>query len=106
MHEESFYVSNVASATGSGDSSIAGFLAAFLNGKTIEESIRIACAVGGQNVQAFDAISGIKSWDETIAMIQGWQKNRLSIDGSYWKFDESKNVWAGRKDKLTEDSGV
>ncbi|MDO8686332.1 MAG: carbohydrate kinase family protein [Clostridiales bacterium] len=98
LHEESFHVPNVAAATGSGDSSIAGFLAAFLNGKTIEESIRIACAVGGQNVQVFDALSGIKTWDETMAMIPGWQKNRLSIGGSYWRFDDNKNVWVGGKD--------
>lgn len=99
LHEESFYVPKIASATGSGDSSIAGFLAAFLYGKTIEESIRIACAVGGQNVQVFDAISGVKTWDETINMIPGWRKNRLSIEGTYWKYDDKKNVWVGEKDK-------
>lgn len=99
LHEESFYVPNVVSATGSGDSSIAGFLAALLNGKTIEESIRIACAVGGQNVQVFDAISGIKSWDETIKMINGWSKNRLTISGDYWKYDNDKGVWVGRMDR-------
>ena len=99
LHEESFHMPNVAAATGSGDSSIAGFLAAYLNGKCIEESIRIACAVGGQNVQVFDALSGIKTWEETLDMIPRWQKNRLSIDGSYWRFEGSKNVWVGRKDK-------
>lgn len=99
LHEESFHVPEIASATGSGDNSIAGFLAAFLNGKTIEESIRIACAVGGQNVQVFDAISGVKTWDETINMIPGWRKNRLSIEGPYWKYDDKKNVWVGKKDK-------
>lgn len=101
LHEESFHVPNVASATGSGDSSIAGFLAAYLNGKTIEESIMIACAVGAQNVQAFDALSGIKTWKETLDMIPGWQKNRLSISGGYWVFDECRNVWVGKNDKQT-----
>lgn len=99
LHEESFEVPMVAAATGSGDSSIAGFLAAYLNGKNIEEAIRIACAVGGQNVQVFDAISGIKSWDETMDMIPRWKKNKLSITGSYWRFDEVKKVWVGSKDK-------
>lgn len=68
--EESFHVPKVAAATGSGDSSIAGFLSAYLRGLDIEECIRIACAVGGQNVQVFDAISGIKTWDETMEMIK------------------------------------
>lgn len=99
LHEESFHVPNVASATGSGDSSIAGFLAAFLNGKSIEESIRIACAVGGQNVQVFDAISGIKTWPETLAMIPGWPKNKHTINGDYWRYDQQRNVWTGRKDQ-------
>ncbi|NJD03792.1 MAG: carbohydrate kinase family protein [Ruminiclostridium sp.] len=100
LHEESFHVPDVASATGSGDSSIAGFLAAYVNGKSIEEAIRIACAVGGQNVQVFDAISGIKTWEETLAMIPGWKKNRHAIFGDYWKYDNARNVWVGKKDGM------
>jgi len=99
LHEESFHVPNVAAATGSGDSSIAGFLAAYLNGKSIEEAIRIACAVGGQNVQVFDALSGIKTWDETLAMIPSWEKNSISINGDYWRYDIGGKVWIGKKDK-------
>lgn len=99
LHEESFYVPDVASATGSGDSSIAGFLAAYLNGKSIEESIRIACAVGGQNVRVFDAISGIKTWEETLEMIPGWKKNRIETEEDYWRYDASKGIRIGRKDK-------
>ena len=98
LHEESFHVPAVASATGSGDSSIAGFLSAFLKGETIENSIRIACAVGGQNVQVFDAVSGIKSWEETVEMINDWGKNRHDIPGGYWKYDEKISTWVGRKD--------
>lgn len=103
LHEESFHVQNVASATGSGDSSIAGFLAAYLNGRSIEESIRIACAVGGQNVQVFDALSGIKTWDETLTMIPGWEKNRLDVDGDYWRYDQNKDLRIGKKDRMYRD---
>ena len=99
LFEESFKVLNVASATGSGDSSIAGFLTAFLNGKSIEETLKIACAVGGQNVQTYDALSGIKSWQETVDMIPNWDKNKLKPDGDYWKYDTEKAVWYGEKDK-------
>lgn len=99
LFEESFHVEKVAAATGSGDSSIAGFLTAFLNGKSIEETIRIACAVGGQNVQTYDALSGIKTWDETLAMIPVWEKNKAEISGDYWKYDEEKAVWVGQKNK-------
>lgn len=101
LHEESFHVPNVVSATGSGDSSIAGFFAAYLRGKSIEESIRIACALGAQNVQAYDGLSGIRTWSETLAMIDGSRdKNKLSVDGEYWRYDSGKSVWVGSKDKL------
>ena len=99
LFEESFHVEKVAAATGSGDSSIAGFLTAYLNGKSIEETIRIACAVGGQNVRTYDALSGIKTWDETLAMIPGWKKNKAEITGDYWKYDEEKAVWTGMQNK-------
>jgi len=99
LFEESFHVEKVAAATGSGDSSIAGFLTAFLKGETIEDSIRIACAVGGQNVQTYDALSGIKTWQETLDMIPGWDKNKLSVNGDYWKYNAEKGVWVGEKNK-------
>jgi len=100
LHEESFHVPNIASATGSGDSSIAGFLSAFLNGETIENSIRMACAVGGLNITAFDALSGLKSWDETLKIIKkGWKKNRLTVEGSWWQYDNKRRIWVGNKDK-------
>ena len=98
LFEESFHVDNVAAATGSGDSSIAGFLTAYLNGKSIEETIKIACAVGGQNVKTYDALSGIKTWQEVIDMIPSWDKNKQTIDGGYWKYNTQKGVWFGQKD--------
>ena len=100
LHEESFHVPHVAAATGSGDSSIAGFLAAFLNGRDIEDSIRIACAVGGQNVRVFDAISGIKTWKETLDMIPGWKKNHLPESGGYWRYDPGRLCRVGRMDTV------
>lgn len=98
LHEESFHVPEVASATGSGDSSIAGFLASFLKGESIEESIRIACAVGGQNVKVSDAVSGVKTWEETLQMIPGWDKNRIDVEGNHWKYDEIKGIRIGKND--------
>ena len=99
LHEECFIVPKVASATGSGDSSIAGFLSAYLNGKSLEDCIRTACAVGAQNVQVFDAISGIKTWDETMAMIPTWPKRREPLTGAYWRYNEARQVRVGRQDR-------
>lgn len=100
LHEESFNADPIVSATGSGDSSIAGFLTALCRGHSIEEAIRIACAVGGLNVRAYDAISGIRSYEETLKLIeQGWPKNRLSIDGEYWRYSENGGHWVGLHDR-------
>lgn len=99
LHEESFNAEPVVSATGSGDSSIAGFLSSLVRGFPIEDSIRMACAVGGLNVRAYDAISGIKNWDETRALVAaGWEKNRLQVSGDYWTYDAARQVWIGRHD--------
>jgi sugar/nucleoside kinase (ribokinase family) len=60
-----YHVPKVASATGSGDAAVAGFLAALLRGADLTTAADYACASGAQNVQAVDASSGIKSWAET-----------------------------------------
>jgi len=98
LHEESFHVPDVLSATGAGDCSIAGFLRAYMTGNSPEDSIRIACAVGGENVSAYDALSGVKTWDETISLISGWEKNRLEISGGYFQREES-GLWFGKGDR-------
>jgi sugar/nucleoside kinase (ribokinase family) len=102
LHEESFNAEPVVSATGSGDSSIAGFLSSLVRGLSIEQSIKMACAVGALNVKAYDAISGIKSWEETSALVEnGWAKNSLDIQGDYWHYDAGQGVWFGSHDALT-----
>ena len=99
LHEESFHVEKIASATGSGDSSIAGFLAAYFRKCPIEECIRMACCLGGQNVQVMDALSGIHGWQESADMIQGWEKNTLDYKGQYWQRSEEKGLLVGKSDK-------
>jgi len=100
LWEPSFQVDKVASATGSGDSAIAGFLAAYLRGLPAEASIKYACAVGAHNVQAFDAVSGIRSWEETTDAIDGWAKNEISIEVDGWRHDEKGQVWVGPEDSV------
>lgn len=98
--EEAYHVSNVVSTTGAGDTSIAGFLSAYLKGMSIEMCIKAACATGAECVQAYDAISGIKPLDETLEIIRkGWEKDRIAIEGTYWKYDDDVCTWIGKKDK-------
>jgi len=63
----SYRVESVVSATGAGDSAVAGFLAGLLRGADLSTAADYACAAGAQNVGAVDAASGIKSWDQTTA---------------------------------------
>lgn len=65
----------VAGATGAGDCTIAGFLAAQLHGLSIEESVTCAVATGACNVEAADALSGIPTWEELQTRISnGWEE--------------------------------
>jgi sugar/nucleoside kinase (ribokinase family) len=63
----------VVGTTGAGDATIAGFLAALLRDVPPDRALAIAAAVGACNVEAADALSGVRSWEETLARIDaGW----------------------------------
>ncbi len=93
-----FKAEKIASATGAGDSAIGGFLAAIIKGKTPEESLKMASAVGYENLQALDAISGIKSWDETLQIMKNFKVNKIPPEKSF-SWDGEKELWYGLNDK-------
>ncbi len=97
----SFHAEPFAGATGSGDSSIAGLLAAYLRGLDIETTLQYATAVGANNVTAPDALSGIKDWEETTRQIRkGWEQNPLDLGAvKGWEFDTTFLIWRGPADK-------
>lgn len=67
---------NVKGTIGSGDCTIAGFLAAKLKGFDVGESLNIALATGACNVEEVDSLSGIPSWENLIRRIkEGWVKH-------------------------------
>ena len=64
---------DVIGTTGAGDATIAGFLAALLRDLPPVEAMDAALAVGACNVEAPDALSGIRSWNDTLQRINaGW----------------------------------
>jgi len=66
----------VIGTTGAGDATIAGFLAALLRDLPPDEAMNAALAVGACNVEAADALSGIRSWCETLQRINaGWARH-------------------------------
>ena len=73
--ERSYVPEKIVSGTGAGDTSIAAFLTAVLEGCSLEESLHLAAATGACCVAAYDALSGLKSFDELREKLKnGWQK--------------------------------
>ncbi len=85
--------------TGAGDATIAGFLAALLRNLPPTEAVTIAAAVGACNVEAPDALSGIRTWQETLSRIEaGWPRQKMSLNTPGWRFDETRQLWLGAAD--------
>jgi sugar/nucleoside kinase (ribokinase family) len=85
----------VVGTTGSGDATIAGFLGALLRDFSPRQAVTAAVAVGACNVEAADALSGLRPWNETLARIQaGWSRLPMGRPASGWEFDRKNGLWA------------
>jgi sugar/nucleoside kinase (ribokinase family) len=96
------FATQVAGTTGSGDATIAGLLMGLLRGMAPEETLQAACAVGACNVEAVDALSGIRSWPETKERIAaGWPRLPIALDlaEAGWLWDSTNEVWIGPMDR-------
>ncbi|MDD3118514.1 MAG: carbohydrate kinase family protein [Victivallales bacterium] len=79
------FQAEVKGATGAGDCTIAGFLAGMLQQFPLEQTARLACAVGSCNVEQPDAISGLLPLDATLQRLaQGWAMEDDKIDLEVW----------------------
>ncbi|MGQ9584623.1 MAG: carbohydrate kinase family protein [Anaerolineae bacterium] len=86
----------VVGTTGSGDATIAGLLAGLLRGLSPEDSVTAAVAVGACNVEAADALGGLRSWDETWQRVRsGWARRELVLDAPGWVLTGRHQLWAG-----------
>lgn len=75
--ENSFLPEKVLSGTGAGDTTIAAFLTAMLEGYSFERCIQLAAAEGASCVEAYGALEGIRSLDELERRIDsGWAKGK------------------------------
>jgi len=89
----------VAGATGSGDSTIAGFLSGLLEGASPETTLATALAVGACSVEKPDAVSGIPGLGKVRERIKkGWRRHPLKLDLKGWRKDEENGVWLGPDD--------
>ena len=79
--EKSYRPEKVLSATGAGDTTIAAFLYAVLQGYDWEECVQLAAAEGATCVETYDAISGLKSLEDLQNRIRvGWEKQCAITD--------------------------
>ena len=84
----------VAGTTGSGDATIAGFLGALLRGASPEVAMTMAVAVGACNVEAADALSGVRTWEATTQRIaQGWPRVPLTLNAPGWTWNTDFSLW-------------
>jgi sugar/nucleoside kinase (ribokinase family) len=95
-----FHREKIANAAGSGDCSIAGFIAAFIQGEEIDKCVRYAALMGYQNLAGADAFSGIKSWNETREMARDYAMPTIPLepDTKGWAYDDKLQIWAGPHD--------
>lgn len=74
----------VAGTTGAGDAAIGGFLMGFLRGLSPEKALNAAAATGACCCEAPDAVSGVRSWEQTEARIQeGWRRVPLDLSNKW-----------------------
>ncbi|MGI4791328.1 MAG: carbohydrate kinase family protein [Janthinobacterium lividum] len=99
------FLVDVIGTTGSGDATIAGFLMGLLREMSPYQCMTAACAVGGCNVEAADALGGVLSWEATSARIEnGWRRLLMNIDSPGWEWNERHAVWTGPFDALSPDA--
>lgn len=73
--EHSYKPSEVISGSGAGDTCIAAFLTAVLKGCGWKSCLQYAAAAGASCVEAVDALSGLRSFEEMDEKIRsGWEK--------------------------------
>lgn len=88
---------NVVGTTGSGDATIAGLLSGLLRGLTAQEALMAAVGVGACNVEAADALSGLLSWEDTLARIEsGWEHLPLHVEAWGWN-EAAPGLWEKRR---------
>lgn len=74
--EKAYVPDKVLSGTGAGDTSIAAFLTAMLEGDSLEECMHLAAATGASCVAAYDALEGLAPLNILREKIQaGWEKS-------------------------------
>jgi sugar/nucleoside kinase (ribokinase family) len=101
LWSEPYHVAQVASTSGAGDASIAGFLAGLLSGSSIETAAELACAVAGLKIQVKTSVGGIRPLTDVLASLATWAKERQVL-GHGWRYNPATRLWSGKMDQAPE----
>lgn len=99
LHVPVYQLAKVVGTTGAGDATIAGFLASVAKGLPADEALTMAVAVGACCVEAPDATSGIRPWDETVERVKaGWRRAPSTVPEEGWSRGPD-GTWHGPNDR-------
>jgi sugar/nucleoside kinase (ribokinase family) len=88
------FLATVAGTTGAGDCTIAGLLTSLLHGRSADEAVLDATAVGAASVESPDATGGVPTWVGVQARrTNGWEKHPLRINVGGWQVDAAHHIW-------------
>ncbi|MFP4162504.1 MAG: carbohydrate kinase family protein [Chitinispirillaceae bacterium] len=89
----SFKVDRVVSATGAGDSAIAGFLMSVMKGEPPEFALRTAAAVGARSVKAADSFSAVGCFEDVQKFSQTADLKKCPPLGNHWEKVAESGIW-------------
>ena len=70
---------------------------ALLRGLDPYAAVTAAVAVGACSVEAPDALSGVRSWEDTLERIAGeWERLPLQVTAQGWDWNEREQLWEKR----------
>ena len=94
LFRETYVVESFKSALAGGDTTIAGFLSAMLEGYDVYDALKIACKTGALCCTTYDSISGLLPLNDVYEKtINEPARNIYKIDLNKFTFDERKLVW-------------
>jgi len=89
----------VVGTVGAGDATSAGLITGLLRGQPAEEALTSAVAVRACNVEAADATSGVRSWEETQRRVAaGWERLDARVNAEGWRWDAAAGLYRGPMD--------
>ncbi|CAM4089196.1 PfkB family carbohydrate kinase [Paenibacillus alkaliterrae] len=94
------YKTKVVGTTGSGDCTIAGFLAGILKQLPPDQVLNSAVAVGACSVESNDATGAIVPWEQVQQRIRsGWERLNLQDRPGGFIWSDNLQLWAGSNEQ-------